>query len=679
MHMSIKGVTALALALGFGFAPLVGANQSDGSLEELQLTQAGDLRLRDHHVEVVINNGFATTTVEQLLANGGAVDIDAHWSFALPKEASLSELSLWIDGQAVIGEVVPKQEARRIYEEEASAGNDTALAEQDSFREYRLSLSRVAAGGEARVRIVYYQPLEIDSGVGRYLYPLTPGNTHDEMDTSFWSLEQEVDGQFAIDVTLKTSFPVDGLHSPTHPHFQAEALTEGEWRGNTTQNQAALDQDFLLFYRLSPEVPARVELLTHREAGAAEGAFMAVVTPGSDLAPITEGTDWAYLIDVSGSMDGEKLRLVRRGIAKAMRAMGPRDRFRLITFNGSAHDLTRGWWDATEGNRATAESLIGDLQAGGGTNLFDGIVSAYRRLDADRSTAVVILSDGAANVGSTEYRDFIELARTHDVRLFNFVIGNGADERLLGDLATVSGGYAKSVSVHDEIGAHLMLAKDRMSHEAMHGVRFELDGATAVHPVQLPTLYLGQQLVVFGRYESAGASELVVSAKLSGEKRRWTIPVELPAVDGSNPELERLYALALIADMEREEWLGDITESELREGIVDVAVRYSLVTDHTSMVVVQEERRELHQLGTANAERRAREVQAGDQRAAQGSTVRVSQGSDPLAGKQAAHAPSRSRGGGVGAVGPWFFFGLALLALIAVRQRDASAAQDSRN
>lgn len=674
MHKRTRSIASLALAFGLGFAPLADAAQSDGSLEPLQeasRVEAGDLSLRDHRVDVVINNGFATTTVDQLLVNAGAIDLDAQWAFPLPKEASLSELSLWIDGAPSIGEVREKQEARRIYEEEARAGQDAALAEQDGFHEYRLSLSRVPAGGEARVRIVYYQPLEIDSGVGRYLYPLTPGNTKDGMNTSFWSLEQEVTGQFSIDVTLKTSFPIDGLHSPSHQHFQAEQLLEGEWHGHAVSNRATLDQDFLLFYRLSAEVPARVELMTYREPGASEGTFMAVVTPGSDLAPITEGTDWAYLIDVSGSMDGEKLRLVRRGLAQAMRAMGPKDRFRLIAFNGSAQNLTRGWWDATDGNRATAENLIGNLSAGGGTNLFDGIVEAYRALDSDRSTAVVILSDGAANVGSTEYRDFVKLARSHDVRLFTFVIGNGADERLLGDLATISGGYAKSVSVQDEIGAHLMLAKDRMSHAALHGVSFELDGATAVHPKQLPSLYLGQQLVVFGRYDAVGASELVVSARISGEQRRWTVPVELPAVDDSNPELERLYALALIADMEREEWLGERTESELRQGIVDVAMRYSLVTDHTSMVVVREDRRDLHQLGRANVERRAREVEASDTRAAQGQTVRVSQGSDPLAGRQASHAPTRSHGGGIGAVGPWFIVAIALLALIAAHEVDS--------
>lgn len=673
MHQRSIGIATVALALGLGIAPLAHAARSDGERSPahvVAVAQAGDLQLRDHHVDVVINNGFATTSVEQLLINNGAHDMEAQWSFPLPKEASLSELSLWIDGQASIGEVVEKQKARQIFEEESAAGQDAALAEQNGFHDYRLSLSRVPAGGEARVRIVYYQPLEIDSGVGRYLYPLTPGNTDDGMDTSFWSLEREVKGRFEIDVTLKTSFPIDRMHSPSHPQFQAEALTADEWRGFAVANQAALDHDFLLFYRLSPDVPARVEVLTYREPGAAEGTFMAVVTPGSDLEPITEGTDWAYLIDISGSMDGEKLRLVRRGLAQAMRAMGPRDRFRLIAFNGSAQDLTRGWWDATDGNRATAETLISGLNASGGTNLFDGLVAAYRGLDSDRSTAIVLLSDGAANVGATEYREFIELARKNDVRLFTFVIGNGADERLLGDIATISGGYAKSVSVRDEIGAHLMLAKDRMSHRAMHGVKFDLDGATAVHPKQLPSLYLGQQLVVFGRYEQSGETELVVSAKISGERRNWTIPIELPAVDPSNPELERLYALALITDMEREEWLGERSASELRQGIVEVAMRYSLVTDHTSMVIVRDDRRDMHQLGRANVERREREVKAADTRAAQAQTVRVSQGSTPLAGDRASHAPSRSGGGGIGAIGPWFLVALALLALIAAREVD---------
>ncbi|MFT7486544.1 MAG: hypothetical protein ACI9F9_002399, partial [Candidatus Paceibacteria bacterium] len=81
----------------------------------------GVLNLARSAVDVVINNGFATTTIEQVLDNPTDLVLEAIWAFPLPEEASLSELSLWIDEVVVVGEVVEKETARRIYEEEKSA------------------------------------------------------------------------------------------------------------------------------------------------------------------------------------------------------------------------------------------------------------------------------------------------------------------------------------------------------------------------------------------------------------------------------------------------------------------------------------------------------------------------------------------------------------------------------
>ena len=430
-----------------------------------------DLHLRTHHVRVVLNNGFATTEVTQVLVNPTDTDVEAEWAFPLPKEGSLSELAISIGEEMVVGEVVEKAEARRIYDTEKNAGRDTALMEQNAFYDYRIALARVPALGEVRVRVVYFQPLDIDAGVGRFLDPTVFSN--DETRTqSFWTMSKEVDGELTFDVTLKTAFPVDGLHCPSHAGFRAQQLDERTWEGRWASSSVALDRDFALYYRLAPDVPARVELLTHRREGAPEGTFMAVVTPGSDLAPVEHGTDWAFVLDVSGSMQGEKIRVLKRGVEKAIAGLGPEDRVHLIAFNQTAWAVTRGWTAAAD--RPGAAQAVGTLSAGGSTNIHAALELAYESLDADRPAAVILVSDGVANTGPHDYRSFIELARKHDVRLFTFVMGNSANERLLGDLATLSHGFAKSVSVQDEIGAHLLLAKDRMSHEAMHGVEFLL-------------------------------------------------------------------------------------------------------------------------------------------------------------------------------------------------------------
>jgi Ca-activated chloride channel family protein len=93
---------------------------SNGSLPALEI--------RDHHVTVVIEDGYAVTTVEQLFHNPHPQDLEAIYSFPVPEHGAVSEFTMWIDGKPVSGEVLEKQEARRIYEEEKQAGREAGIS-----------------------------------------------------------------------------------------------------------------------------------------------------------------------------------------------------------------------------------------------------------------------------------------------------------------------------------------------------------------------------------------------------------------------------------------------------------------------------------------------------------------------------------------------------------------------
>ena len=95
------------------------------------------------------------------------------------------------------GEVVRAEEAERIYESERDQGNDAGLAKESGYRTFEFSVSRVPAQGEARFRFVYYQPVEIDAGIGRWVYPLEEGGT-DEAARAFWTMESQVQRSFTI-------------------------------------------------------------------------------------------------------------------------------------------------------------------------------------------------------------------------------------------------------------------------------------------------------------------------------------------------------------------------------------------------------------------------------------------------------------------------------------------------
>ncbi len=634
---------ALAAPLALLLAPPAGAG---GVLTPKGTEQI--LELRDQRVLVLIQNGFARTEVTQTFFNPGAHDLEAVYSFPVPESACLSEMTILAGESRLEGEVVRADEARQAYEEERDAGADAGLAEEDVYLSYRFSVARVPAQAETSFRFVYYQALELDTGVGRYVYPLEEGGT-DEAAEAFWDQDREVHGTFSFHVELKSAWPVEKLRLPGfESQAVVEAIDEGHWEATLDVPGASLDHDVVVYYRLRDDLPGRVELVPYRASADGPGTFLLVVTPGIDLAPLAGGADYVFVLDVSGSMQG-KLATLTAGVAQALGDLDPSDRFRVVTFNDDAQDLTGSMRPATPENVARALRRIEGLEASGSTDLYHGIVEGLAGLDADRATSILLVTDAVTNTGELAPERFHALLGSHDVRVFGFLLGNGANWPLMRTICDASGGFYAGISNADDVLGQILLAKSKVTYECLHDAVLEIEGVRTFDVTRLRSkVYRGQQLVLFGRYAEGGDVEIRLEARLTGEDRVYRTTTTLPAFDDEAPEIERLWAMDRIEEIQLALDRGELVAAEGEDAIAGLGVAYQLVTDHTSMLVLDDAAFERRGIGRANRERVAREREAQARRVGQ---VAVSRRVDAHQPAFPGNAPSPNGAGG-GALDP---------------------------
>ena len=627
------------------------------------------IQIRDHHASVVINNGFARTEVTQTFFNPNPVDLEGIYAFPVPKSASLSEVTIYIGETEIHGEVIEKNEAEKIYEEERDQGNDAGLASKNGYQTYEFRVWPIRAQDETRLRFVYYQPLEIDTGVGRYLYPLEEGGT-DEIAKSFWIPNTQVEGHFSVNLELKSAWPLTDVRVPG---FEGDAvvtrLGDGHYRVRIERQNAQLNRDFVLYYRLRDGLPGRVEVVPYRADQTKPGTFMMVVTPGVDLKPLTDGADYVFVLDVSGSMAG-KIQTLAHGVSKALGQLRSEDRFRIVTFNDQDDELTGGWVAAVPENTAHFSQVVERLQTGGSTNLYAGLSRGLRDLDDDRATSVILVTDGVTNTGIVDPRDFHALMKQYDVRVFGFLMGNSGNWPLMRLIADTSGGFYAQISNADDIIGQILLAKNKVTHEALHDADFTIEGVKTFDTTgkAVGKIYRGQQLVLFGRYEGGGPATLTLRARLTGEDKTYTTTFEFPELDTDNPELERLWAMSHIEELETLADGGLLDSGEAGDAIRNFGVAYQLVTDETSMLVLSDEAFERYGIERRNRQRTSLEQQAQVlRRAAPARSYRVDDGRPMF------RSPIPSIGGG--AIDPLsgaIVLGLGALAAAARRRRDAS-------
>ena len=687
-----------------------------------------DLEIREHHVEVLIEDGYVTTSVEQIFYNPSASDLEAVYSFPVPESAAVGEFSYWIDGKPVIGEVVEKKQARKIYEEEKAAGRKTAIVEKDAYKTFDISVHPVRAQSDVKIRLVYVQAAHVDTGVGRYLYPLEEGGV-DDAKLSFWSRNDIVTEKFSFKLRFRSSYPLDALRLPNHPGALIQQVAVDEWTvalvnnseassnngfndngfnnnefnnigfkdnefnkkpvqagrnqggnegvehqsGNNVaagvkQNVFSLSEDIVVYWRHKEGLPATLDLVTHKPDARGRGTFMLTLTPGADLGEITQGSDWVFVLDISGSMSGKYASLVE-GVRQGLDKLREDDRFKVVLFNNTAVDLSRGFKSASSANVDSVLRQLESYKVGGATNLHKGLVKGLRGLDDDRPTGVILVTDGVANVGETGKKAFLKLLQNNDVRLFTFIMGNSANRPLLNEMTEVSQGFAISVSNADDIVGQIQLAASKLTHQAFRNVALSIDGVKVKDrtPETIGSLYRGEQLSVFGHYWKPGQAEVILTAKVGGLDKEYKTLVEFPERSQLNPEIERLWAFASIEQLQKKlDYFGQDTDVE--QAITDIAVEYGLVTDYTSMIVLEEARFQQFNIVRRNQERVAKELVARTARQTNGVKNNRVDTNKPM------FKIPRAVNGGGGAVNPlWLVLIIALKIASNFRRKYQSA------
>ncbi|OJI58282.1 VIT and vWA domain-containing protein [Vibrio vulnificus] len=616
------------------------------------------LTIQSHHVNVVIEDGYATTSIEQEFFNPNDQSLEALYSFPIPEKAVVGEFIYWINDRPVIAEAVSKEKAQTLYQEQKAQGASTAITDKNEFKSFDIRVFPVLPNQSVKIKLVYLQDALIDHGIGRYVYPMEEGGVDAAAD-AFWSRNNHVEQAFSFNLEVRSAYPIDGLRLPAHPNAIISQNPQGEhlvWQANVTNQRNAeeqspnakqtaftLDKDITVYWRLQEGLPGRLEAVSYRDPQQSErGTIKLTFTPGDDLSAIQQGRDWVFVLDKSGSMSGKHATLTE-GVKRGLGKLPSGDRFRILMFDNRVQEITNGFIAVNQNNVTQAIETINQIATGGGTNLYDALERAVSGLDSDRTTGIILVTDGVANVGVTEKKQFLKLMQRYDVRLYTFIMGNSANTPLLEPMTQVSNGFATSISNSDDILGHIMNVTSKLTHQAYRNIRLDIDGVKLndLTPENIHSLYRGEQLTVFGHYNKAGKSTITLSAKVDGVTRKYQTTIQLAEQQLENPEIERLWAFSAIRDIESKMQYLEQNDNESEQAIESIALEYGLLTDYTSLLVVEDTVFEQNGIRKTNQQRVEKEQAARELRQQRGITDNRADKQQPMFTQ-----PAPSHGGG---------------------------------
>jgi Ca-activated chloride channel family protein len=587
---------------------------TQGSLQAIDASgkAVGFCPLRHTDVKAEISGFLSRVVVTQEFENPFKDKIEAVYTFPLPEEAAVDDMTMHVGARTVRGRILRREEAQAVYEAARAAGQVAGLLDQERPNVFTQSVANIAPGEKVTIEISYVETLKYEAGAYEFVFPMVvaprymPGtptgsrtgggrsvDTTQVPDASRISPHVAAEGtraghDISVDVRLDAGVPLDALASKTHD-VQIERM--GASAAHVTLKDKAVipNKDFVLRYDVAG---GRIEdaLLTHRANG--DGFFTLILQPPDRVVP-QEVTpkEIVFVLDTSGSMEGFPIEKAKESMRLALDGLYPQDTFNLITFAGDEHILFPQPVPATKENLRLARQFLRSREGRGGTEMMKAIRAALEPSDAqDHVRIVCFMTDG--EVGN-DMEIIGEVQKHPNARVFSFGIGSSVNRFLLDKMAEYGRGEVEYVSLNDDGSAAARRFHERIRNPLLTDISVDWNGLPVadVYPKRIPDLFSARPVILTGRYRGPASGVIRLKGRLAGQPFVREMKVDLPENLASHDVLASLWARERIDDLMGQDYEGlqhGNPHADLKETITQLGLEYRLMTQFTSFVAVEE-------------------------------------------------------------------------------------------
>lgn len=547
------------------------------------LPAMSQLTIRYHHVTVNIEEQVAITRVDQIFYNPNDWEVEGDYVFPVPRGATINNFALWIDGEPIEGEILDAETARKTYEQIVATMRDPALLEYADQDAFRARIYPILPKGERRIEIQYSQVLTSDNGLVEYLYPL---NTE--------KFSREPLDSVSVTVEIKSGLPIRAVYSPSHDIAvtrESKFLVSASYE----ENDVLPDNDFSLVFSIGKS--EAFHLLTYKDGSDIDdpyGFFFLLLAPAieNNAEPISK--DVILVVDQSGSMEGEKFKQSQQAMRYILEHLNPEDRFNIIAFSTGIDVFRRDLSTVSETDEAIR--WVNQLKAAGSTDINRALLDAASQIESDRPAYLIFLTDGLPTVGEVESDKIIDNFQKFapsNLSLFVFGVGYDVDTYLLDSLAQNHHGKSTYVIPGEELDEILSSFYNEISEPVMTSLQLDFGNLITrdIYPDPLPDLFQGSQIAIFGRYLGSGNEDVTLTGFVNGEKTELVFRDQQFEDDrGDNNDtfssIASLWATRKIGYLLQQIRLNG-PDDEIIEEIVQLSIRYGIVTPYTSYLVTE--------------------------------------------------------------------------------------------
>lgn len=546
------------------------------------------LRLMDLSINLQIINQVAITNLSARFVNDSADSTQCTYAFPMHEEASATSLSWLINGEwhdAVIAsgtsEPVNPDGTTMYPFIDAYLGKSPMVFPIPQY---------LAAQDTLQIQLEYVELLKYQDGNVTFSYPLHYGYLSNPPLESLTMNALIEGGRNVISADL--------------PDFPSAVITllDGQADLSLDLSDVELSQNIDLNYSLAMENLGAITFSSFVQSEfvpdeLGDGFFLSVIEPEPSVDVMPKY--FTFVMDRSIQMSESSIQQAKIAASYMVDNLNSSDYFNIVDFNTVANAFALTHVPFTQENKNLALSYIDNLEASGMCNIsaaFNTAIPQFATAPDDVANIIVFLSKGLPNVGITDtdalvsHVNAIATATGRLLNIFCFGVGTSVNTSLLSQIASNNGGSATWVGI-SELSEILIDFYAKIRNPVLLNPSLTFDPSTdpvsEVYPVSIPNLYLGNQMLLCGRYPAGSTSiGFTIEGSALGSIMNYQFKSDLSteAID-QNRFLMKIWAKMKIEHLMNLYDQMDPNSTEavaLKQEIIDLSIDYGVICKFTS-------------------------------------------------------------------------------------------------
>mgnify|MGYP002551699893 CR=1 FL=1 len=519
---------------------------------------------------------FGSFEIEQVYKNNTKDILEVGYTFPIVETATVVGFEINVGDRILKGKCKEKGEAKKEYQKNIVKGNSAYMMEQETANIFKISVGKIDRDEEVIVKIQYIDKFEIIDNKIQVLMPtlVTPRYKSNITDKLVYG---KVDYTIDFNINISKSLNRKSIYCPSH---KINVIDEDK-----TERVEVLDYDLSKDFKLQIELKSELSsnAITSKTRDENDMIYLSFMPEILDSYEDSE-KEYLFIIDVSGSMMGEKLDETKKAVIECLKQLDVGDRFNIIPFESEFEAMNIKSIEYNEENMKKAIRYINKLEPLGGTEILDPIKFALYEKNKDK--IVLLFTDGQVG-NEDEIIRFVE-NNVNRSRIFPFGIDTNVNSSFIKQLAKAGNGKAELIQPNEKIDDKIIRTFARIQTPLLEELTIDYGNNRVIDEIREEKCLFNYEFFnVFAKIEKL-QDDIQLKGKILDKEYVWKVNKE--SIDNTDVDLEVLFAKQ---EMDRlEEYIRNTYDDEKIENykkmIIELSEKYNINSKYTSFITVYE-------------------------------------------------------------------------------------------